>query len=77
MKTYIVDIQTKNALDVIDFIPRKDERIILNNGWQKNECVVDCVVHDTSKKMTIVFVNIVEPCYSDMISRISWSLVRG
>lgn len=34
MNIFVIDKANKQNLGIIDFIPRKEERIILNNGWK-------------------------------------------
>ncbi len=70
---FVIDKAVKQNLGVIDFIPRREERIILNNGWREFECIVCCVVYEPREHGILVFVDVVEPYYSKMISDIKWS----
>ena len=72
MNIFVIDKNTKENLGIIDFIPRKDDRIILNKTWKNLEYKVECVVYEPKEHAVFVFVNIVEPEYSAMLSDIKW-----
>ena len=70
---FVIDKGTKENLGVIDFTPRREERIILKrNEWHSLECKVCCIVHELREHATLVFVDVVEPYYSKMIAGIKW-----
>lgn len=73
MNIFVIDKAVKQNLGVIDFIPRREERIILNNGWKNLECKVCCVVYSPKEHVVLVFVDVVENYYEKMISEIKWS----
>lgn len=70
---FVIDKITKQNLGMLDFIPRKDDRIVLKlSEWTKAECVVACVLYEPLENGVLVFVDIAEPYYSKMISEIKW-----
>lgn len=73
MSIFVIDKASKQNLGILDFIPRKDERLVLKDGALKNiECVVACVLYEPVEHATLIFVDIVEPYYSSMVSEIKW-----
>lgn len=73
MSIFVIDKVSKQNLGVLDFIPRKDERVVLKDGaWKNIECVVACVLYEPVEHATLIFVDIVEPYYSSMVSEIKW-----
>ena len=71
---FVIDKSTKKNLGILDFIPRKDERIVLKlTEWTNIECVVACVLYEPLEHATLIFVDVVEPYYSKMVSEIKWS----
>lgn len=72
MNVFVIDKETKESLGVIDFIPRREERVILNNGNRDLECKVCCVVYYPKNHGILVFVDVVENYYEKMISEIKW-----
>lgn len=72
MNIFVIDKATKQNLGTIDFIPKIEERIILNND-RNLECVVCCVVYNPREHGVFIFVNVVENYYNKMISEIKWS----
>ena len=73
MNIFVIDKAVKQNLGTIDFIPRREERIILNNGWKNLEYKVCCVVYNPREHATLVFVDVVENYYEKIISEIKWS----
>lgn len=73
MNIFVIDKAVKQNLGVIDFIPRREERIILNNEWENLECKVCCVVYKPKEHGVLVFVDVVENYYEKMINEIKWS----
>lgn len=73
MNIFVIDKAVKQNLGVIDFIPRREERIILNNEWENLECKVCCVVYEPKEHGVLVFVDVVENYYEKMINEIKWS----
>lgn len=70
---FVIDKITKENLGIIDFIPRREERIILKSKRQNNlECKVCCIMYHPIEHAVLVFVDVVEPYYSKMISEIKW-----
>ena len=68
---FVIDKVTKRNLGILDFIPRKEERLMLKDGESKNiECVVDCILYEPREHGVLIFVDIVEPYYSVMVSDI-------
>ena len=73
MNVFVIAKCTKENIGVLDFMPRKEERLVLKDGaWKNIECVVECVLYEPTEHAVLVFVNIVEPYYSAMISEIKW-----
>lgn len=73
MNVFVIDKTTKQNLGVLDFIPRKDERLVLKESeWKNIECVVACVLYEPKEYAVLIFVDIVEPYYSSMVSKIKW-----
>ena len=73
MNIFVIDKTTKKNLGFLDFIPRKEERIVLNDGERKTiECIVACVLYEPKEHAVLIFVDIVEPYYSAMVSEIQW-----
>lgn len=73
MNIFVVDKDSKKFLCNIDFIPNKDDRIILKNTeWSNKEYVVQCVVYEPNEHAVFIFVVEVEPYYFKMISEIKW-----
>lgn len=70
---FVIDKASKQNLGILDFIPRKDERLVLKEcEWKNIECVVACVLYEPREHATLIFVDIVEPYYYSMISEIKW-----
>lgn len=58
---FVIDKITKCNLGLLDFIPRKDDRISMKaSEWKEIEVVVECVLYDPLEHATLVFVNIVD-----------------
>lgn len=72
MNIFVIDKDTRQNLGTIDFIPRKEERIILNNAWKNLECKVRCVVYHPKEHSVLVFVDVVENYYEKMTANIEW-----
>lgn len=70
---YIIDKATKQNLGMLDFIPRKDDRIALKlSEWTNAEGVVSCVLYEPLENAVLIFVDVFEPYYSKMVSDIKW-----
>ena len=70
---FVIDKTTKCNLGVLDFTPRKDDRISMKASEEKEiEVVVECVLYDPLEHATLVFVSIVEPYYIAMVKEIKW-----
>ena len=70
---FVIDKATKCSLGLIDFIPRKDDRISMKaSEWKEIEVVVKCVLYEPLEHATLVFVNIVESYYTAMVKAIKW-----
>lgn len=70
---FVIDKITKCNLGVLDFTPRKDDRISMKaSEWKEIEVVVECVLYDPLEHATLVFVSIVEPYYTAMVREIKW-----
>lgn len=73
MNIFVIDKASKQNLGILDFIPRKDERLVLQeNTWKNIECIVACVLYEPRENGILIFVDIVEPYYSSMVSEIKW-----
>ena len=73
MNIFVIDKTTKKNLGFLDFTPRKEERIVLNDRERKTiECIVACVLYEPKEHAVLIFVDIVEPYYSAMVSEIQW-----
>ena len=73
MNIFVIDKATKKNLGILDFIPRKEERLVLKDGeWKNIECVVVCVLYEPKEHGVLIFVDITEPYYSAMVSEIQW-----
>lgn len=70
---FVIDKTTKCNLGVLDFTPRKDDRISMKASDGKEiEVVVKCVLYAPWEHATLVFVSIVEPYYTAMVKEIKW-----
>lgn len=70
---FVIDKTTKCKLGVLDFVPRKDDRISMKaSEWKEIEVVVECVLYEPLEHATLVFVNIVNPYYTAMVKEIKW-----
>lgn len=72
MNIFVIDNAVKENIGIIDFIPRREERLILNTQWKNLECTVACVVYIPKENAVLVFVNVVESYYEKMIKDIKW-----
>lgn len=73
MNVFAIDKSTKRNLGILDFIPHKDDRVILKlTEWTNIECVVACVLYVPTEHAVLVFVNVVENHYAKMIKDIKW-----
>ena len=77
MNIFVIDKKTKNNIGIIDFIPKRQERIILNtSNWKEYEYVVDCILHYPKEHGILVFVDMVPITdfqYAQIIKDIKWS----
>lgn len=70
---FVIDKTTKCNLGVLDFTPRKDDRISMKaSEWKEIEVVVEGVLYVLLEHATLVFVNVVEPHYTAMVKEIKW-----
>ena len=70
---FVIDKTTKCNLGVLDFTPRKDDRISMKaSEWKEIEVVVECVLYEPLEHATLVFVSVVEPYYTAMVKEIKW-----
>lgn len=73
MNIFAIDKCTKKNLGLLDFIPHKEDRIVLKDSECENiECVVACVLYEPLEHTVLVFVDITEPYYIAMVSDIKW-----
>ena len=72
MNIFVIDKELKKNVGIIDFIPRKEDRIILNNKYGNVEYKVQCVVYHPKENAILVFVNAVENYYEKIINEIDW-----
>lgn len=70
---FVIDTVTRCNLGNISFIPHKDDRISMKASGKEIEVVVNCVLYAPWEHATLIFVNIVEPYYTDMVKEIKWS----
>ena len=77
MNIFVIDKDTKTNIGILDFIPKMNERIILNSSeWKEWEYVVDCVLHYPKEHGVLVFVekiSITDIHYSQIIKDIKWN----
>jgi hypothetical protein len=77
MNIFVIDKDTKTNIGILDFIPKMNERIILNSiEWKEWEHVVDCVLHYPKEHGVLVFVekiSITDIHYSQIIKDIKWN----
>lgn len=53
---FVIDKTTKCNLGILDFTPRKDDRISMKaSEWKKIEVVVECVLYEPLEHATLVF----------------------
>lgn len=70
---FVIDKTTKCNLGILDFIPRKDDRISIKvSEWKEIEVVVECVLYEPLEHATLFFVSIVEPYYTTIVKEIKW-----
>lgn len=74
MNIFVIDKASKNNLGMIDFIPKNQDRIVLNNHWKNYELIVTCVLYEPKEHAILVFVDMVEPYYSAMVNDIKWNM---
>lgn len=65
---YVIDEQINESVGQIDFIPCREERLILNN----KEYEVRCIVHIPEQNGILVMVDIAQSYYSNKIKGIKW-----
>ena len=71
--SFVIDKTTKCNLGILDFTPRKDDRISMKESeWKEIEVVVEGVLYEPLGHVTLVFVSIVEPYYTAMVKEIKW-----
>lgn len=66
---FIIDLDIKECLGSSDFVPRREERILLDGKEYK----VSCVLYHPEQNATLVFVKLVDRYYSDIIKDIKWT----
>ena len=69
---FIIDKDTKENIGIIDFIPRREERIIVHNNGRNLEYKVSCIVYYPTNNGILVFADLVENYYEKMIEDIKW-----
>lgn len=70
---FVIEEATKCNLGVIDFIPNRGDRISMKaSEWKEIEVVVECVLYEPLEHAILIFVNIVEPYYTAMVTEIKW-----
>lgn len=69
---FVIDTKTNEHIATIDFIPRREDRIIVNTQWKNLECKVGCVLYHPKEHATLVFVDVVENYYEVKIKDIKW-----
>lgn len=66
---FVIDKGIKECVGVIDFIPSREERILL----KLLEYKVSCVLYHPEQNSTLVFVELVDRHYSSIIKDIKWN----
>jgi len=66
---FVIDMDIKESIGVIDFLPQREERLLLDSREYK----VACVAHHPEQHATLIFVRLVEKLYSNMIKDIKWN----
>ncbi len=85
---FLIDKDTKENLGNIDFIPKREDRMIITRSWKRLEYKVKCIVHTRSWKRleykvkcivhcpdengVIVFVELSDNYYDKIIENIKW-----
>jgi hypothetical protein len=70
---FLIDKITKKNIGNIDFIPHKEDRILLNNDDVQKECVVCAVMYMPDEHTILVFVDVPTGLYySAMVDDIQW-----
>ena len=54
---FLIDKDTKENLGDIDFIPKKEDRIIITRSWKRLEYKVKCIVHLLMKMVFLYLQN--------------------
>lgn len=72
---FVIDKATKENLRKLDFIPRREERIIIDYNGRNLEYKVKCIVYypyNIDNIGVFVFVDLVDNYYEKMIQNIKW-----
>lgn len=76
MNIFVIDKATKKNLGIIDFIPNRQDRIMLkivvDGTWTDGECIVESIFYYPENHGILVFISVVEPYYYNMIKDIEW-----
>lgn len=69
---FLIDKDTKENLGDIDFIPKKEDRIIITRSWKRLEYKVKCIVHCPDENGVLVFAELSDNYYDKIIENIKW-----
>lgn len=69
---FLIDKDTKENLGNIDFIPKREDRMIITRSWKRLEYKVKCIVHCLDENGVIVFVELSDNYYDKIIENIKW-----
>lgn len=73
MNIFVIDKVSKRNLAIIDFTPKKEDRIHLVDSFGREiECIVECLLFEPKERNILIFVSVVEPYYSAMVKEIVW-----
>lgn len=71
---FVIDTKTNENIAIIDFIPRREDRIIINSQWKNLECKVGCVLYHPKENAILIFVDVVDNYYESKIKDIKWDI---
>lgn len=71
MNIFVIDLAARRNMGVIDFIPRREENIILSDGKREVECKILNIVYYPKQNSVLVFVD-VRSDYKNIIDEIEW-----
>ena len=69
---FLIDKDTKENLGNIDFIPKREDRMIITRSWKRLEYKVKCIVYCPDENGVLVFVELSDNCYDKIIENVKW-----